>query len=95
MAMCNSYHVQPGQSTPQAVAGVLCLDGYIPAGKYIIDTRPETPLSQVYRALLMKMGDPNHPRCAAFKREHHANRAFMQLAVQMDKAVAEAQREQE
>jgi hypothetical protein len=73
---------------------VLCLDGYIPAGRYTIDTHPEPPPGQVYRALLIETGDPNHPRCAAFKREHRGNRAFTQLAAQMDSAVLEAQREQ-
>jgi hypothetical protein len=72
----------------------LCLDGRIPAGRYTIDTHPEPPPGQVYRALLIETGDPNHPRCAAFKREHRSNRAFTQLAAQMDKAVLEAQREQ-
>ena len=76
------------------ILNVLCLDGYIPAGSYIIDTHPEPPPGQVYRALLIETGDPNHPRCVAFKREHRSNRAFTQLAVQMDKAVLEAQREQ-
>ncbi len=68
------------------ILNVLCLDGYILAGRYTIDTHPEPPPGQVYR--------PSHPRCEAFKREHRSNRAFTQLAAQMDKAVLEAQREQ-
>ena len=76
------------------ILNVLCADGFIPAGRYTIDTHPEPPPAQVYRALLMKTGDPNDPRCAAFKREHRHERAFTQLAAQMDKAVLEAQREQ-
>ena len=76
------------------ILNVLCIDGYIPAGKYIIDTRPEPSPAQVYQTLLIETGDPNHLRCVAFKREHHHERAFAQLAAQMDKAVLEAQREQ-
>ena len=76
------------------ILNVLCLDGFIPAGRYIIDTHPAPPPGQVYRALLIETGDPDHPRCAAFKLEHRSNRAFTQLAMQMDKAVLEAQREQ-
>ena len=76
------------------ILNVLCLDGFIPAGRYIIDTHPEPPPGQVYRALLNETGDPAHPRCVAFKREHRSNRAFTQLAAQMDKAVFEATREQ-
>jgi hypothetical protein len=76
------------------ILNVLCLDGYIPAGKYIIDTRPEPPPAQVYRALLIETRNPNDPRCAAFRREHRDHRAFTQLAAQMDKAVLEARLEQ-
>ena len=76
------------------ILNVLCLDGYIPVGQYIIDTHPGPPPGQVYRALLIETGDPNHPRCVTFRREHRSNSAFTQLAAQMDKAVLEAQREQ-
>jgi len=69
------------------ILNVLCQDGYIPAGQYIIDTHPEPPPGQVYRALLIETGDPNHPKCKAFKREHHRNRAFTRLAAIIDKAV--------
>ena len=69
------------------ILNVLCLDGYIPAGHYIIDTHPEPPPGQVYRALLLKTGDPGHPECVAFRREHRHERAFTQLAAQMDKTV--------
>ena len=88
--------IRRGQRTGNVplILNVLCLDGYIPAGRYTIDTHPDPPPGQVYRALLIDTGDPNHPRCAAFRREHRSNRAFTQLAVQMDKAVLEAQREQ-
>lgn len=77
------------------ILNVLCIDGYIPAGKYIIDTHPEPPPGQVYRALLLKTGDPAHPECLAFKRQHCHERAFTQLAAQMDRVVREAQHEPE
>ena len=50
------------------ILNVLCLDEYIPAGTYIIDTHPEPPPGQVYRALLMRTEDASHPACVAFKR---------------------------
>lgn len=68
---------------------VLCADGYIPVGRYIIDTHPEPPPAQVYRSLLAKTGDPGHPECVAFRRDHRKNRAFTQLAGQMDRTVQE------
>ena len=73
---------------------VLCLDGYIPAGRYTIDTHPEPPPGQVYRALLIETGDPNHPRPPGLQTGAPAQCPFTQLAAQMDKAVLEAQREQ-
>jgi hypothetical protein len=76
------------------ILNVLCTDGFIPAGQYIIDTHPEPPPGQVYRSLLIETGDPTHPRCAAFRRAHGRERAFAQLAAQMDRAVLDAQREQ-
>ena len=66
------------------ILNVLCLDGYIPAGQYTIDTHPEPPPGQVYRTLLIETGDPAHPRCVAFKYEHRHNRAFTRLATEMD-----------
>ncbi len=65
----------------------LYLDGYIRAGHFVIDTHPEPPPAQVYRALLAKTGDANHPECVAFRRDHRRDRAFTQLAVQMDRTV--------
>jgi len=69
------------------ILNVLCLDGYIPAGQYTIDTHPAPPPGQVYRALLIETGDPAHPRCVAFKHEHRHNRAFTRLATEMDTVV--------
>jgi hypothetical protein len=34
--------------------------------------------------LLIETSDPNHPRCAAFRREHRSNRTFTQLAAQTE-----------
>lgn len=82
-------HIRRGQRTNKValMLNILCLDGYIPAGKYIIDTHPEPPPAEVYRNMLGKTEDPNHPACVAFRREHHHNRAFTQLAATMDKMV--------
>ena len=60
---------QRPQNVP-LILNVLCLDGYIPAGRYIIDTRPEVPIINQYRALLQQTGDPLAPRCLAFKETH-------------------------
>ena len=76
------------------ILNILCLDGYIPAGKYTIDTHPEPPPEQVYRTMLATTEDPGHPACVAFKREHRRNRAFMQMATRMEEVVIEQRRQQ-
>ena len=75
------------------ILNVLCLDGYIPAGRYIIDTRPEVPVINQYRALLQQTGDPLAPRCLAFKEAHSKERLFTQQAAQLDKIVFEMRKE--
>jgi hypothetical protein len=64
-------------------------------GHHIIDTHPEPPPGQVYRALLMKTEDPNHPDCVGFKRAHRQDKSFTQLAAHMDRVVREARHEPE
>lgn len=71
----------------------LCADGLIPPGVYIIDTHPEPPPIPAYRTLLLRTGNPNHPECVAFRRDHHRDRAFKEAAAQMDKAAKEQQDE--
>jgi hypothetical protein len=75
------------------ILNVLCLDGYVPAGKYIIDTRPEpSPIDQ-YRALLRKTGTPESQECIAFRQSRRDDKAFIRLAAEMDMAVLNALRE--
>jgi len=49
---------------------VLCADGCIPARRYIIDTRPETPPIEHYKAVLRKTGSPLSAECIAFRDAH-------------------------
>jgi hypothetical protein len=50
----------------------LCVeDGYMPAGKYSIDTRPTVDPVEYYRTILSETGDPEHEKCIAFKRYVH------------------------
>jgi hypothetical protein len=58
------------------ILNVLCVDGYIPAGHYTVDTHPEPPPAQVYRDMLMRTGDPSHPDCASFRQRHCHDRTF-------------------
>ena len=75
------------------ILNVLCIDGYIPAGKYIIDTRPEpTPIEQ-YRALLRKTGTPESEECRAFRRTRQSDKTFIRLAAEINTAVFDVLRE--
>ena len=75
------------------ILNVLCIDGYIPPGKYIIDTRPEPPPIDQYRALLRRTGTPESQECRAFRGAHQGDRSFRWLAAQIDTAVLNALRE--
>ena len=78
------------------ILNILCVDGYIPAGKYVIDTHPQPKPIAVYTALMKQRLDGTDPDCVAFKRAYQHDREFTRRAERLDKAVAEAvKREQE
>jgi len=74
------------------ILNVLCLDGLIPTGKYIIDTRPEKPPIEHYKALLRKTGNPLSAECITFRDAHRQDRAFTLVAAEVDTAVLNALR---
>lgn len=77
------------------ILNVLCLDGFIPAGKYIIDTRAEPAIIDQYRALLRQTGTPESKECVTFRRAHRDHKTFIRLAAEIDMAVLNALREQQ
>lgn len=77
------------------ILNVLCLDGFIPAGKYIIDTRPEKPPIENYQALLRKTGNPLSAECVAFRDAHRQDRVFTRVAAEIDTTVLKALRDQQ
>lgn len=46
---------------------MLCLDGFIPSGLYVIDTRPPVDPYIEYSKMLENRQDPDHPECVDFK----------------------------
>ena len=72
----------------------LCIDGYIPAGKYIIDTRPEPSAIDYYRALLRRTGTPESKECIAFRQSRRSDKAFIRLAAEIDNQVLAVLRQQ-
>jgi hypothetical protein len=70
------------------ILNVLCVDGFIPKGKYVIDTKkPPNPIEEYTRMLNDHM-DPNHPDCVTFKKKHPSS-DFQRRAKLMDKLARE------
>ncbi len=68
---------------------VLCTDGHIPPGQYVIDTnRPQPPL-EAYKRLLRKHLNPLHRECVQFKERHRADNNFRKIARVIDHSLLE------
>jgi hypothetical protein len=72
------------------ILNVLCLDGYIPVGTYIIDTRAEAGAIDVYTSMMKTHLNGAHPECMAFKESRRNDKKFLKQAAHLDKVVAEA-----
>jgi hypothetical protein len=73
----------------------LCIDGFIPPGKYLIDTKKLPSPIQVYRSLLERTGDPLNVECVAYREKHRDDPAFAKQAAALDRAVVEWLKSQE
>lgn len=71
------------------IINVLAADGYIPAGKYIIDTHRRPNPTEAYRSLLLRTRDPLAPECLRLKDEHKDNLQLMDRVKVLDQAAAE------
>lgn len=81
--------IRAGQRTNNInlILNVLCIDGFIPAGRYIIDTHKRPDPIDTYKAILHRTLDPLHPDCIQFKSQHRKNRKFQQRAAQLDQSL--------
>ena len=74
---------------------VLCIDGFIPAGKYIIDTHVRPMPIDVYTSLVKArlaaydLDCLQDPQIVAFKEANRNNKTFMSQAVEVDAIAAE------
>ena len=66
---------------------VLCADGHIPAGKYIINTHREIEPLEIYKKLLQTHLDPMHKECITFKAEHREDTHFRKMARVIDRSL--------
>jgi hypothetical protein len=74
---------------------VLCIDGFIPEGTYIIDTRTPTPPIDVYRALLEETRDVFDARCVEYRAQHSSNPEFKKRAALLNRAILDWLQHQE
>jgi hypothetical protein len=74
------------QNLPLILA-VLCVDGFIPAGHYVLDTTERQSTMDRYRAILQVTDGPMHRDCRAFRAKHAKDKQFRQYADGLDKAV--------
>jgi len=70
---------------------LLCKDGFIPAGKYIIDMTPGPVPLDVYRDALYRTGDPLDVECMRIKETNKGDRDFVKQAAMLDEKVTEYQ----
>ena len=68
---------------------VLCADGHIPAGLYVIDTQREPETLEVYKTLLQRALDPLNSECVHFKEKHRDNLHFSRRARIIDRSLIE------
>jgi len=75
------------------ILNVLCMDGFIPIGMYVIDTNEDLEPINTYAALLNVHHNPLHPACIALKEKHKHDKDFMRRAKALETLVLEAKRQ--
>jgi hypothetical protein len=77
------------------ILNVLCVDGFIPVGTYIIDTTEDLAPINAYVELLNHNHNPLDPACIAMKEKHRHNKDFMKRAKAIELLVLTAKRQAE
>jgi len=71
------------------ILNVLCIDGFIPAGKYVIDMSERVkPLDQ-YREALYRTQDPLSVECLKIREKHKKDRKFIQQIAVLNRKISE------
>ncbi len=88
--------IRSGQRSREVglILNVLCQDGYIPAGKYLVDTTPRPRLIDVYTSMMKAKLDVLGPECVAFKKAHRSDKLFQSQAEVVDQVVIDCLREE-
>ena len=74
------------------ILNLLCKEGFIIAGQYVIDTsKAREPINE-YTKLLGKHEDPEHQECLVFRKKHR-DQTFRRQADKLDQLVREFKQE--
>ena len=77
------------------ILNVLCIDGFIPVGMYVIDTTEDLEPINRYAELLNMHHNPLDPSCVTLKEKHRHDKDFMRRAKALERLVLEAKRQSE
>lgn len=83
--------LRSGQRTRNVnlIVNLLAADGYIPCGKYVIDTHQRPDPISVYRNLLLKTRDSSSTECRRFKTDYGDDAELMKRVRSLDQAMTE------
>jgi len=73
------------------ILDLLCKDGFIPAGKYVIDMTPGVSPLDEYREALYQSGDPSSVECQAIKTANKTTKDFTKRVALLDQRWVEHQ----
>lgn len=74
---------------------LLCKDGFIPKGLYVIDTTEGEKTIEAYRRALNQTHDPLNAECLRLKEGNRSDKKFMRQAVLLDRQIIDLQKEQD
>jgi hypothetical protein len=71
------------------VLSILCADGHLQPGTYVLDTTRPATLAEQYQRLLCTHRDLTHPACLTFKNQHINDKHFRFLCQTIERTFCE------
>ncbi len=76
------------------ILNVLCIDGFIHPGIYVIDMTEDRMPIEEYRKVLNDSHDLLDPRCLKIKKENKGNKGFAKMAKVLDEQIIKLKQEE-
>lgn len=91
------FDIRQGRKTRRLglILDLLCSDGFIPVGIYIIDMTEGDEPFEAYRKILNECHDPLDPECLKIKSDNRRDSKFIKQVKILDKRIIELKRAQE